>query len=156
MHCRNLVNCLCPDVLSFQHVMGRLARLPQESGPVTTRLLPNIWRQLCLIPHSLQQTSTAPPHVLLPSNTDLQAQISTTIPTSNYGVAFLKSLYPATAVCSSVSYPPQGACCLLQPQWEIPSPKSVELHPPQQLALGCGLCWVRFLPAPFQLPQSQW
>lgn len=32
---------------------------------------------------------------------------------------------------------------LLQPQWEIPSPKPAELHPPQHLALACGLCWVR-------------
>lgn len=33
MHSRNLVDCLCPEVLSFQHLLGCLAGLPQGSGP---------------------------------------------------------------------------------------------------------------------------
>lgn len=72
-----------------------------------TRLLPNIWRRLCLIPQSLQQTSTTPPHVLvcllsllckLSAESHLSQSRAPTIPTCNYGVAFLKTLYPATAV----------------------------------------------------------
>lgn len=91
MHSRNLMDCLCPDVLSFQQILGCLAGCLLGSGPATERLLPNIWRQLCLIPHSLQQTSTPPPHVLvcpltlickLSADSHLSQSRSPAIPTS--------------------------------------------------------------------------
>lgn len=156
-HSRNLMDCLCPDVLSFQHILGCLARLPQGSGPVTTRLLPNIWRQLCPIPHSLQQTSTTLPHVLVcPPTLICKLSADSSLPKANLQPfprltmvwpSYRASIQPlqcySIVSCPSTSVQTRSSSALLQPQWETPSPKSAELHPPQQLALGCGLCWVR-------------